>query len=494
LRKAMARQKESGERLGEALVSLGFASSEDVARALAEQLGLPFLPGKRILLPPRNFTHRLPLPLAQTLGCLPLDEADDGSVVVATVDPLNQRALEEASRLLGRPVRPVVVLPEALDRTLREFATAQETASPPVSASSETSLLLQARREGVTAVHLEPSPRGGRILFRINGKLETRGEVEGEEFRLLLARLKALASLDPEEREPREGLGRLYLEEKEVEIRLSLCPTLEGERAVIRIISPRTPPRLEDLGLEPEEEKKLRSALEEGQGLAIVSAPPGNDLPFLLAALLSSLASPGRTILLAEEFPACRIPGVHQVQVDRRAGLGFPRLLRLFLGQDPDVIAVGEVEEAETAEAAVLAALSGRLVIGATLAPDATRALDRFRRLGVDPHLLASLLVVSLSQRILPRACPACRGQGQTGRSESCYLCGGTGRGKEVPLVEVLIPDDDLRQAIAEGTPASQLREMTRRRGWITWEDRVRERVARGFLSPEEARKTGFLV
>jgi type II secretory ATPase GspE/PulE/Tfp pilus assembly ATPase PilB-like protein len=483
----MARQKESGERLGEALVNLGFVSSEDVARALAEQLGLPFLPGKRILVSPRDFTRRLPLPLAQTLGCLPLDEADDGSVVVATADPLNQKALEEVSRLLGRPVRPVVVLPEALDRTLGEFAPGETAESP--GQKPETSLLIRARREGATVIHLESSSSGrGRVYFRVNGELRSEGELGGEEYRALLSRLKALASLDPEGSEPQEGFCRLELEEQEVGIRISICPTLEGERAVIRILSPRTPPRLKDLGLEPEEEERLRSVLEEGRGLVLVSSPPGNGLTSTWASLLSALTRPGRVILSAEEFIEHRLPGVHQVQVNRQAGLSFPRLVRIFLRQDPDVVAIGEIEEAETAEAAVLAALSGRLVLGAMLAPDATRALERLRRLGVDSRLLGSLLVVSLSQRMVPQACPACGGQGRSG-SEVCPLCGGTGKGKMAPAVEILIPDDALRQAIAEGTPASELREAMRRQGWITWEER-----ARRLLPPEEAKRIGLLV
>lgn len=496
LLKAIARQQQSGERLGEALVNLGFVSSEDVARALAEQLGLPFLPGKRLLVPPKDFTRRLPLPLAQSLGCLPLDEADDGAVVVATSDPLNQKALEEVSRLLGKPVRPVVVLSEALERTLREFAR-PEANSPVVSAPSEISLLLQARKEAATAVHLEPSPQGGRILFRVRGRLETRGEMEGKDFAALLSRLKTLASLDPEESGPREGWGYLSLEGEELRLELSLLPTSEGERAVINLLPPSPPWRWEDL-LDPKEAKRLRSALEEGWGLAIVSALPGHGLSSLLALLLSSLASPGRVVISLEELLPYRMPGVQQVQADRRTGLDLPRLLRLLVRQDPDVIGVGEVEDPKTAEAAVWAALSGRLVIAAVTAPDATSVLDRLRQLGVDPYLLGSLLIASLSQRTLPRVCPACGGGGQkkggTLIPEPCSPCGGTGRGKASPVAEVLIPDEEIRQAIAGGIPASELREMMRRRGWATWEKKAREGVARGVFSPEEVRRAGLLV
>jgi type IV pilus assembly protein PilB len=346
-----------------------------------------------------------------------------------------------------------------------------EAARQPVVALVDA-ILHRAVRERASDIHFEPAGDILQVRFRVDGVLALREPIPAGLELAVLSRLKVLANLDIAERRlPQDGRLRLESEGRSVDLRLSTLPTWSGESLVLRVLDPgavRT--GLEELGLPAEVFDGLSAAIARPHGLVLVTGPTGAGKTTTLYAALRRLNQPGVRLITIEDPVEYEIDGVMQVAVNPAAGLGFGPALRAMLRQDPDVIMVGEIRDAETARIAVQAALTGHLVLSTLHTNDAVGAVTRLVDLGVEPYLVAAALEGVLAQRLVRRLDPA------TGA-----LRGRTGVFEWMPV------DDAWRDLVAAGATPAALRAHTRARGGRTLADEARRLVEAGFTTPDEA-------
>ncbi len=348
-------------------------------------------------------------------------------------------------------------------------------------------MLAEASRAGASDVHVESRPDGLRVRMRLDGVLRDAQQL-GAEFRTaVISRLKVLAGLDIAERRlPQDGRARVRVGDRELDVRISTLPALHGESVVLRLLDgghADQPASLEALGLSADVLIQWRALLQRASGLLLVSGPTGSGKTTTLYAALRERSTPGVKVVTVEDPVEYRLDGIVQLPVNTRAGFGFPNALRAILRHDPDVILVGELRDAETADIAVQAALTGHLVLSTVHTTDATAALARLQEMGVPPYLLSATLQGVLAQRLVRRVCAHCGAwrtlteheQIRTAESRvpiirlregaGCAPCAGTGFRGRVAIAELLVLDDALRGAFTQGTSLVALRAMVRARG-----------------------------
>ena len=348
-------------------------------------------------------------------------------------------------------------------------------------------MLAEASRAGASDVHVESRPDGLRVRMRLDGVLRDAQQL-GAEFRsAVISRLKVLAGLDIAERRlPQDGRARVRVGDRELDVRISTLPALHGESVVLRLLDgghAEQPSSLESLGLSADILTPWRALLQRASGLLLVSGPTGSGKTTTLYAALRERSTPGVKVVTVEDPVEYRLDGIVQLPVNARAGFGFPNALRAILRHDPDVILVGEMRDAETADIAVQAALTGHLVLSTVHTTDATAALARLQEMGVPPYLLSATLQGVLAQRLVRRVCESCgtwrpltehervrvAASGamvtQLRAGTGCALCAGTGFRGRVAIAELLVLDDALRSAFTQGASLVELRAMVRARG-----------------------------
>lgn len=368
-------------------------------------------------------------------------------------------------------------------------------------------MLAEAMRAGASDVHLETLPEALRVRMRLDGVLHDAQQL-GAEFRAaVISRLKVLAGLDiAERRVPQDGRARVRVGDRELDVRVSTLPALHGESVVLRLLDgggETQPQSLDGLGFPAALLTPLRALVQRASGLVLVTGPTGSGKTTTLYAALRERSTPGVKVVTVEDPVEYRLDGVVQLPVNVRAGFGFADALRAILRHDPDVILVGEMRDAETAEIAVRAALTGHLVLSTVHTTDAVGALARLRDMGVPPYLLAATLQGVMAQRLVRRVCERCgtwqtplaneqalfapgEAPGAVHRAAGCAACAGTGYRGRVAIAELLILDEPLREALTHGAPVSTLRELARANGAASLLDDGRRAVREGVTTAAE--------
>jgi len=514
---ALSEQRRSGRRLGETLLSLQSVSEEQVARALAEQWGYPYL----------DLAAHPPLP--EAVAMVPAEVAErhrivpvalDGKgLLVATSDPIQYEAIHDASFASGTSVRPVICAPGAIRRAIEEHYQRRRPIDELVEESAreqkETAVQIvptvlsdSGPREGVEDVaaetqaapivrlvdhllrtaltlrasdlHLEPGPDGCRLRYRIDGLLCDEQRLPRGVQAPVISRLKILARLDIAERRlPQDGSFRIRVEGREIDLRVSVIPLSYGEKVVVRVLDQSAGVvDLDALGCTEERLEQLRGVLRRTRGMFLVTGPTGSGKTTTLYAMVQALNEPLRNIVTVEDPIEYQIPGVNQLQVNAEIGLTFARALRALLRQDPDVILVGEIRDGETAEIACRAAMTGHLVLSTLHTNDAPSSVTRLLDLGVPRYLVASQLIGVIAQRLVRTICPHCRREAEpppelitalrlapdavrsrhtyTGRG--CSQCRNQGYWGRTAIHEVLLLTPPLRELIAAGASEGALR------------------------------------
>ena len=414
-------------RLGEVLTEMGMISERELAGALADALNLDVVDLSQV--PVRVEDARLlPKQLGERHHVIVIGRAGP-ALKVAIADPTNVVALDDVRlytrnpdlivlvataseirdhlhRAWGLAASPDVVLVddgEAVEEDLRDISDA-----PVVRLASE--IFNEAVHVHASDVHLEPGQKDLRIRFRVDGVLREFMTVPRATASTLIGRVKVMAGLDiAERRRPQDGRTRLQLEDIFVDARVSTLPTMHGEKLVIRLL-PRAAkvPRLDEIGLEPEQLADIQRTLTEPQGLVLLTGPTGSGKTNTLYAALASLKSVERNIVTLEDPVEIEQPGIAQMQINEKAGVTFARGLRAVLRQDPDVILVGEVRDTETADLALRASMTGHLVMTTMHTNDAASAVTRLVDMGIPPYMLASSLTLVVAQRLLRKPCASC--------------------------------------------------------------------------------------
>ncbi|WP_162914810.1 GspE/PulE family protein [Desertibaculum subflavum] len=484
--RARAAQAASGERLDLILTRLGLAGEQEVAQALAVVLDLPRVRAADFPAAPLA-AERIPARFLRTARALPVAETE-AELHLALADPLDTYTLDAIRLLVGKAVRPAVATPseidEALDRLYGrggpdeggrtqasitgDIERIRELGSDAPAVRAVNDLIERAARERASDIHMEPFDGALRVRFRVDGELR---EVEAPPASLgpaLASRIKVLAGLDvAEHRLPQDGRIRTSVRGHEIDIRVSAVPTLWGEAVVLRLLDRHALPLdLRGLGFAADDAGRLESLLDRPNGILLVTGPTGSGKTTTLYAALARLNRVERKLLTVEDPVEYRLPGVNQVQVRPRIGLDFAAVLRAMLRHDPDIIMVGEIRDGETARIAVQAALTGHLVLSTLHTNDAAGAAPRLLDMGVEPYLLASVLVGVVGQRLVRTLCPSCRAvtpvgdamarrfraaSGATvGKAAGCPACRGTGYAGRTVIAEVLPVDESVRRLVLE--------------------------------------------
>jgi general secretion pathway protein E len=442
---------------------------------------------------------RIPYPFAKRFGVATLGEAD-GAAIVALREGADPKALIEVRRFLGRPLKVEATPSEQFDRILAENYAADGQAAADAAGSlgfgDELShlasdlptaedlldsaddapairlingIIAEAARHGVSDIHIEPYETGLVIRMRMDGVLRETLRMPHHVAPVVVSRIKVMARLDiAERRVPQDGRISLTLGGKLLDVRVSTLPSRGGERVVLRILDKENAGiSLDALGMPADIHALFRAALQEPNGIVLVTGPTGSGKTTSLYAGLRILNDGSRNILTVEDPVEYAVDGVGQTQVNAKVGLSFAAGLRAILRQDPDVVMVGEIRDRETAEIAVQASLTGHLVLSTVHTNDAVGAITRMRDMKVEPFLLASTLRAVIAQRLVRRLCEACKAPVDKGHSlagilglpagtrvyeaRGCPECGNSGYKGRIGVFEAVRIDDKIRRLINSG-------------------------------------------
>ncbi len=532
---ALNHQRANGLRLGATLVRLGMLSDEDVALVLSRQHGVPAVQLHDLDLDPAVI-QLVPVEAAVRHQVVPV--ARRGSTLtLAMTDPANVEARDDIAFITSLHVEPVVCSDAALQRAIGRYyrhaspptprvrpavASRAPDASPVASSAHElefldgiepqtvadpnnpdseeegeqtvirmvNALMVSAIELGASDIHIEPYEKDLRVRFRVDGVLQPAAAPAIRYRDSITSRIKIMARLDiAEKRLPQDGRIKARLTSRGrtrvVDFRVSSLPTLFGEKIVLRLLDPEALRLdLSGLGFESSALERFRDAIRRPWGLVLVTGPTGSGKTSTLYSALSEISQPGVNILTVEDPVEFNLPGINQVQVRDLIGLSFAAALRAFLRQDPNVILVGEIRDAETASIAVKAALTGHLVLSTLHTNDAATTVNRLVNMGVEPYLVASSVNLICAQRLVRRVCERCKVPAgvsrdmlvQAGEEEpdegdrprrrrGCDQCGHTGYRGRIGLFEVMEMSEPLRDLVRANAPVPDLRRLAEGRG-----------------------------
>lgn len=504
LRDAKEEHVRSGRRLADILLRKGAVDELQVARALAAQLDLPFAAPP--LRPEPRALATIKAGLARRNSVLPLS-IKGRRLTVAMANALDTDTLDDLRFQSGCHVEPVVApasevaravleayggeLPELLedlddpavpDRDNGLQVMEQEAAAAPIIRIVDH-LLSAAMDSRASDIHIEATETGSRVRLRVDGVLATAISLPAGTHQGVISRIKIMAGLDISvRRRPQDGGFSIRRRNTELTLRVSTIPTRGGEKAVLRLLDPGDAPGdLASLGLSTHDLERLRHLLARRQGVLLAAGPTGSGKTTTLSAAVAELTAEKINIVTLEDPVEYRFPGVAQMEIDRKAGVGFPAGLRAILRQDPDVILVGEVRDRETAEIAMSAAVTGHLVLTTIHTVDAPSAVVRLLEMGVPRFLVAGGLSGVVAQRLVRRLCSRCEGRGG-----DCPVCTDGYRGRS-GVFEVLVVTDEVRTEVTRGGSITSLRTLARRSGMRSMSADARRQVAARVTTPHEA-------
>lgn len=501
LSEALACQPGSGMRIGEFLMRREEVAPEQVARALALQLGLPHVEAPLVV--DERALKAVRPELARARCVFPLS-VSARTIAVAMADPLDHGAVDDLQFQTGRRVEAAVATEEAVlealergyaetfERLVESLPAALRAKGEPPPDDLERAtrsapvvrLVDRVLHEAVEArasdIHIEETGAAVRVRYRVDGVLRDALEIPAAARHAVLSRIKVMAGMDISvRRRAQDGRLKLDHDARALTLRVSTIPVNGGEKAVVRILDPGSAPRsLEDLGLSSSDLIRIRRVISAKEGVLLSAGPTGSGKSTTLFAALSELDRERQNVVTLEDPVEYRLPGANQIQVDRRAGLGFPDALRAILRQDPDVVMVGEIRDRETAEIAMAAAVTGHLVLSTIHTTDAPGAVTRLLNMGVPAFLVAGGLAGVIAQRLVRRVCTECRGRG-------CDTCTDGYRGR-TGVFQFLTMSDPLRDEITGRAATARLRSLAHEAGMGRLTDDARRAVADGLTTPHE--------
>lgn len=496
----------------EAVVALGFVDERAAYRVLARAAGLPFHEGSGMTPSPLAL-KLVPERVARRHELLPM-AVDDRTVTYLTATPYDVDADRDVQFSTGRAPVATLTCPSELRAGLTRvypnrmdvgalLAEAHKTAVVEIvetvhlEVTSDSAvvnlcntLIARALDAGASDLHLEPTDSGILVRLRVGGVLEPVMTLPSDVALSVRNRFKIMGGADISvRRRPQDGAFALKVGGRRVDVRLSTLPTTSGEKLVMRVIDSQSELQaLETLGYDEELLGRLRRALERPDGLVLATGPTGSGKTTALYAALNYVRN-GRVNIISVEDPVERtLAGINQIPVNVRAGATFASVLRSVLRQDPNILMVGEVRDAEVAAIVGQAAYTGHLVLTSLHTTDAATAITRLLNLGLEPFRIAESLSGILAQRLVRRLCPDCRidGRGGAVAGQGCAKCHSIGYRDRVPMAELLTPTDEIRNVIARGATAGEIRTAMRAAGIPNMRDSARTLAAAGITSDEE--------
>ncbi len=533
LEQALEAQKTSHKRLGAVLVDEGIISEQHLIETLEMQLGIDFIDLSRVHIQP-EMAQLLPKSIAKRHSVVPVKLNKD-ELVLAMADPLNFVAIEDVRTATRKRVTPRIASAAAVDRAIatlygnegavraiEELKFENQSAGEALPARTEeidedsqaaptvrlvNSIIERAAVERASDIHLEP--RSGQMIvrMRIDGLLRSVLTVPRDIQASVVSRLKIMGGMDISERRvPQDGRANVRMKGHDIDLRLSTLPTMYGEKVAIRLLD-RSAQLLDAqaIGLRGEDLEKYNALLKNASGMVLIVGPTGSGKSSTMYTMIRSLNTDEVNLVTLEDPVEYDIDGVNQVQINERQGLTFAGGLRSILRQDPDIIAVGEIRDGETAEIAMRSAITGHLVLSTIHTNDAISALDRLVDIGVEPYIIAEALNGIISQRLVRRICPDCREEYDAApeelellgldphshhkfyRGRGCANCYHTGYRGRTAAFEILMLDRKMKRAIAGGHHRADLMESVDASRYTTLTQAVARLVLSGDTTVSEA-------
>jgi type IV pilus assembly protein PilB len=540
LRKAQEEQQKTGTRIGTALIKVGAIEESKLTDFLSKQYGVPAINLKEFDIDP-EIIKLVPKDVAEKHLVLPVNRAGS-SLIVAMCDPSNIYAVDDLKFLTGYNIEPVVASEPAIREAIEKYHAekgpsledivsnmdgddvelADEGGDGNVEEMAKAAddapvvklvnlILKDAITKRASDIHVEPYEKDFRVRFRIDGVMY---EVMKPPMKLrnaITSRLKIMAQLDISERRlPQDGRIKIKLGGgKEMDFRVSVCPTLFGEKIVMRLLDKANLQLdMTKLGFDPEPLKWFKEAIDRPYGMVLVTGPTGSGKTTTLYSALAALNDPTTNVCTAEDPVEFNFAGINQVQMHEDIGLNFASALRSFLRQDPDTIMIGEIRDFETAEIGVKAALTGHMVLSTLHTNDAPGTVSRLLNMGIEPFMVTASLNLILAQRLLRRLCAACKkpvenvdeqalldaglaadkiGSFSLYEKGGCRECNDRGYRGRVAVYEVMPFWDGLKEIVINGASSAELKQEAIRLGMQTLRMAALSKVVAGVTTIEEA-------
>jgi type IV pilus assembly protein PilB len=536
LRRVQERVDQGAGSFIEVLVKEERVPEEAIADAFTERLRVPRVRVAAFLLD-EEALRKVPERLARKHQCLPLG-TEGRMLVVAMVNPTDYRAIQDIEFAAASTVKAVAAclseVMEGIDERYRAedrigAFLANVPDAPDIQILSEDSaelsmddassvaaadvapvvkmcnlVIYDALESSASDVHIEPALHDLQVRMRVDGVLRDYTRVPKWLHGPVVSRLKILAKLDIAERRlPQDGRVNVQYQGRSVDLRVSTLPTHFGEKMVLRVLGGASAPAIDTLGLAPIHQTLLQSAIQQPQGMILVTGPTGSGKTTSLYALLAWHHRPEVNIVTVEDPIEYQLAGVNQVQVNPKAGLTFASALRSILRQDPDVILVGEMRDHETVEIACQAAMTGHMVLSTLHTNSAVGAVTRMLDLGVDSTVLATSLTMVIAQRLVRRICNDCREEYEPGeairnrvgmsgdptpvyRGRGCVSCGGTGFTGRIGIYEIYKPTNAIKKLINDRASEADMRMAARQAGMVPLREDALAKIRAGITSPDE--------
>jgi type IV pilus assembly protein PilB len=535
LAEARALAQQTGVKVQEALVKLGYAKIEEVMSAVAEFHGMPFVDLTDVTIP-QAVVETVPESVARENVILPMS-VENGALKIITSDPSDFDTLQKLQFILNKDIQPVLAAreqiieainrhygqteTESVDSMLAEFTDTAidftETEATAAGAEMDgdapviklVNLIIQeAVSLRASDIHIEPFADRVRVRYRIDGVLVERDSPPRRLLAPILSRIKIMSRIDiAEKRRPQDGRIKMTLSGKHYDLRVSLLPTTHGQSAVMRILDrANIQLNIRDLGFGEDDYTRFQTIIKRPNGIFLVTGPTGSGKTTTLYAALNELNRPDRKIITAEDPVEYYLPGINQVEVKHQIGLDFQRIIRAMLRQAPNIILVGEIRDVETAEIAVQASLTGHLVFSTLHTNDAPSAITRLVDIGVQPFLVASSVIAIMAQRLIRVVCPKCKEPDQPPESElqaagltpdrlanatfmrgrGCSHCHHTGYRGRLGIYEMLRMNSVLREMTFTRQPTQAIRRQSRLLGMRTLLEDGVGKALKGITTLEE--------
>lgn len=537
LQQALDNPNRQGKKLGEFLVDEGIVSEDDLAKALSRQLDLDMIDLQSVNVD-KEVLNLVPVNVLKKNKIFPFayKENNFNVLMVAMADPLDYNAIDDINIITNFQVEPVVATTRsimlAIDKyfgqeevtealaayakekkldVVEDIATEENINSSPI-VMLVKDMIEKAVRQRASDIHIEPMENIIRVRYRIDGALYERARYGVNVLSAIIARIKIIGGMDiSEKRKPQDGRITQIVDRVEYDIRVSVLPTVYGEKVVMRLAAKSALNRdKSQLGFKPYELKQFDYILKNPHGIILVTGPTGSGKSTTLYTALSELNKEDVNIITVEDPVEANIDGINQVQVNTKADLTFASALRSILRQDPDIIMIGEIRDQETASIAVQASITGHLVVSTMHTNNAVGTLNRMADMGIARYLISDAIIGVIAQRLVRKLCPHCRKKRLATDEEKrilkrsaaeqteiyepgrCRLCSNTGYFGRTGVFEIMEVNDEMRKLIAENTPTEEMIAAAKKSGMRTLRENGIRYVLDGTTSIKEMLKASY--
>lgn len=536
LKNACEKQAMTGKRLEEILIEDNIITEKEILKLIEDYLGIRYVELDKMINP--DVARSIPEALASKYNLIPICK-ESGKIVVAMWNPMNMFALDDIRLATGYEVEPVIAQREDIKRAIDKYLSRQNTERAAEDLKNEydsprnreidniliddinnapavrfvNSIIIQAVKSRASDIHIEPYENYIKIRFRIDGQLREVTRVEKQSVSAIITRIKIMANLNiAEKRLAQDGRVMITIENKDVDLRVSIMPTVFGEKIVIRVLN-RSNFLVEKkvLGFSEDDLIKVDRMIKAQYGIILITGPTGSGKSTTLYTLLNELNTVEKNIITIEDPVEYMMEGINQVHVNPKVGITFASGLRSILRQDPDIIMIGEIRDSETAGIAIRAAITGHVVLSTLHTNDAPSSVTRLVDMGIQPYLLAAVLTGSISQRLVRKICPKCRYQYNASydekitlgikpdhelklyKGEGCDSCDYTGYRSRTGVFEIMELTKEHKSILSKNAGVDVLRNLSIKSGMKTLRQSCIDLVLRGITTVDELIKTTFI-